>query len=163
MVPILKIFYFISIALGNWPKKPLVWFLSDNVLLMFLYKSFMVAYLILTSLSHFEFIFVYGTSTYSNFIDLHMAAQLPSTTCWRDCQGRYIKGIFRAETQRRGKSNGLERFLELNNPRLGDWFEMVYERWGRSVWCWASLTGQHGAITRTLEEKHIWRWQVPFG
>ena len=74
--PFLKFFYFISIALENWPKKPLVWYLLENALLMFSSRSFMVPYLILRSLSHFEFIFVYGTSMCSNFIDLHVAVQL---------------------------------------------------------------------------------------
>ena len=30
--PPLFIFVFISVALGDWPKKPLVWFMSENVL-----------------------------------------------------------------------------------------------------------------------------------
>ena len=55
----LYIFVFISIALGDWPKKTLVWFISDNVLSMFSSKSFMVLCLMFKSLSHFEFNFVY--------------------------------------------------------------------------------------------------------
>ena len=38
-------------------------------------KSFMVSDLTFTSLSHFEFIFVYGVSKCSNLILLHMAVQ----------------------------------------------------------------------------------------
>ena len=36
----------------------------------------MVSCLIFKSLSHFEFIFVYGMRVCSNFIDLHVAVQL---------------------------------------------------------------------------------------
>ena len=36
----------------------------------------MVSYLIFKSLSHFEFIFVYGLKECSNFIDFHVAIQL---------------------------------------------------------------------------------------
>ena len=82
--PIL-LFFILSIALGGWPKKTLLWFMSDNVLPMFLSRSFMVSCLIFKSLRHFEFIFVYGVSECSKFTDLHVAVQLPSTTCWRDC------------------------------------------------------------------------------
>ena len=49
--------------------------MSENVLLMFCYRSFMVFCLIFKGLSHFEFIFVYGMEVYSNIIDLHMAVQ----------------------------------------------------------------------------------------
>ena len=72
----LFIFAFISIALGDWPKKTLVWFMSENVLPVFSSRSFMVSCLILKSLSHFEFFFVYGVRVCSNFIDLHAAVQL---------------------------------------------------------------------------------------
>ena len=67
------IFYFISNALGNWPKKTLVRFMSENVLSMFFSRSFMVSFLIFKSLNHFEFTFVYGMKVYSNFIHLHAA------------------------------------------------------------------------------------------
>ena len=60
---------FISIALGDWPKKTLVQFIPENVLPMFSSRSFMVSCLILKSLSHFEFIFVYGVRLW----------------CWRGC------------------------------------------------------------------------------
>ena len=56
----LFILAFISIALGAWPKKTLVWFMSQNVLPMFSSRSFMVSCLIFRSLSNFEFIFVYA-------------------------------------------------------------------------------------------------------
>ena len=74
-------FAFISIALGDGPKKTLLRFMSKNVLLMFSSRSFMVSYLIFKSLSHFEFIFVHGVRVYSNFADLHAAVQLFQHHC----------------------------------------------------------------------------------
>ena len=44
-----------------------------SVLPMFSSKSFIVSGLILRSLIHFEFIFVYGIRKFSNFIILHVA------------------------------------------------------------------------------------------
>ena len=55
----LFIFVFISIALGDWPKKTLVWFMSENVLPMFSSRSFMVSCLIFKSLNHFEYFHVW--------------------------------------------------------------------------------------------------------
>ena len=65
------IFALIFIALGDWHKKTLLWFMSENVLPKFFSRSFMVSCLIFKSLSHFEFIFVYGVRECSNFTDLH--------------------------------------------------------------------------------------------
>ena len=48
----------------------------ENVLPMFSYKGFMVSCLMCKSLSHFEFIFVYGMGACSNFIGLHAGVQL---------------------------------------------------------------------------------------
>ena len=50
--------------------------MSENSLPMFFSRSFMVSCLILKTLSHFEFIFVYGVRMCSNFIDVHVAVQL---------------------------------------------------------------------------------------
>ena len=72
----LFIFACISVALGNWPKKKLVQFMSENVLPMISSGNFMVLCLKLKSLSNFEFIFVYGERVCSNFIDLQAAVQL---------------------------------------------------------------------------------------
>ena len=66
---------FASFAL-DWPKKTVVQFMSENALPMFLFRSFMASCLIFKSLSHFEFIFVYGVSEYYNFIDLYAITQL---------------------------------------------------------------------------------------
>ena len=64
----LSIFAFISIALRDWPMKTLLWFMSENILSMFFCRSFMVSYLKVKSVSHFEF--VYGVRGFSN-TDLH--------------------------------------------------------------------------------------------
>ena len=50
--------------------------MSENVLPVFSSRSFMMSDLIFKSLSHFEFIFVYGVRECSNFIDLCEAVQL---------------------------------------------------------------------------------------
>ena len=44
---------FISISLGDWSKKTLVWFISENVLPMISSRSFTVLCLMFRSLSHF--------------------------------------------------------------------------------------------------------------
>jgi len=54
------IFAFISVVLGEWPKKTFVQLMSENVLPMFSSTNLMVSCLMFKSLSHFEFIFVYG-------------------------------------------------------------------------------------------------------
>ena len=73
----LFIFALIFITLGDWPKKTLVWFMSENVLPMISSRGFMVSScLMFKSLSHVEFIFVHGERVYSYFIDLHEAVQL---------------------------------------------------------------------------------------
>ena len=69
-------FVFISVALGDWPKKTLVWFMSENVLPIFSSRSFMLSCLMFKSLSHFEFIFVHDERMCSNFVDLHAPVQL---------------------------------------------------------------------------------------
>jgi len=68
--------FFISIVVGDWPKKTLIWFTSENVLPMFTSKSFMLSCFMFKSLSHFEFIFLYGENVCSSFIDLHVAVPL---------------------------------------------------------------------------------------
>ena len=50
--------------------------MSENVLPMFSSRSFMESCLIFKSLSHFEFVSVYGMKEYSDFVDLHAAVQL---------------------------------------------------------------------------------------
>ena len=65
----LFIFAFI-LLLETHLKKTLVRLMSENVLHMFSSRSFMVSCLMFNSLSHFEFVFVYGEREYSNFIDL---------------------------------------------------------------------------------------------
>ena len=72
----LFIFAFISIVLGDWLKKTLVTFMSEDVLPVFSSRSLMVSCLTLKSSSHFEFILVYGVRMCSNFTDLHAAVTL---------------------------------------------------------------------------------------
>uniref|UniRef100_A0A8W4F693 Uncharacterized protein n=1 Tax=Sus scrofa TaxID=9823 RepID=A0A8W4F693_PIG len=50
--------------------------MSESVLPRFSYRSLMVACLIFTSFSRFEFIFVHGVRVCSNFIALHAAVQV---------------------------------------------------------------------------------------
>ena len=59
-------FYFISITLGGGSQKILLWFMSLSVLPMFSSKSFIVSFLTLRSLIHFQFIFVCGVPKCSN-------------------------------------------------------------------------------------------------
>ena len=66
---------FISVALGDWPKKRCVWLMSESVLPMFSSGSMMVSCLAFKSLSHFEFISVHGVRLCSSFSDLHVALQ----------------------------------------------------------------------------------------
>ena len=77
----LLIFAFFSIALGDWPKKILVLFISENVFRMFSSRSFMVSCLMFTPLSHFEFIFVYGMRVCSNSLIYMSLSSFPNITC----------------------------------------------------------------------------------
>ena len=69
------IFIFISVALGDGPKKTFIQLISENVLSMFLSRSFMVSCLMFKLLSHFQFIFVHGVRVCSYFTDLHSVVQ----------------------------------------------------------------------------------------
>ena len=71
----LFIFVFISIALGDWPNKTFVQFMSENVLHVFSSVSFMMSCFVFNSWSHFEFIFVHDVRVCSSFIDLHAAVR----------------------------------------------------------------------------------------
>ena len=64
-------FVFISITLGDWSKKILCG-LYQIVLPMRSSRSFIVSSLILMSLIHFAFFFVYGVREYPTFIILHI-------------------------------------------------------------------------------------------
>ena len=80
----LLIFAFVSFALViRSKKKKTLQFMSENVL--FCSMSFMVSGLIVRSLIHFEFIFVYGVRKYSNFILYMQLFSFPSTTYRREC------------------------------------------------------------------------------
>ena len=72
----LFVFAFVSIALGDRPKKTLARFMSENVLPIFSSRSFTVSCLIFMSVSHFELILVHSIRVCSNFTDLYAAVQL---------------------------------------------------------------------------------------
>ena len=75
----------ISFALGDWFKKVLLQFMSEDVLCMFSSRSFMVSHLMFKSLSHFEFIFVWSVRECSNFIIYMKLSSFLSAVYWRDC------------------------------------------------------------------------------
>ena len=81
----LFIFVFISISLGGGSNRILLWFMSKGVLPMFSSKSFIMSRLTLSSLIHFEFIFVYGVKKCSNFILLHVAVQFSQHHLLKRC------------------------------------------------------------------------------
>ena len=68
-------FVFISDTLGGVSWRILLWFMLLSALPMFSSRSFIVSGLTFMSLTHFEFIFVYGVKKCSNFILLHIAVQ----------------------------------------------------------------------------------------
>ena len=81
----LFIFAFIYVALGDWPMKTLVWFMSENVLPMFSSRSFMVACLIFKYLSHLGlFLCMVWGCVLTSLICMRLSNS-PNTTCWRDC------------------------------------------------------------------------------
>ena len=107
----LFIFIFISIGLGDWPKKTLGQFMSEHILLMISSRTFKISCLMSKFLSHFEFIFVYAVRVYSNFIDSHGAVQLSQQhllktsfhciflpLCWglidHRCAGLFVGSLF---------------------------------------------------------------------
>ena len=79
---------FIFIILGGGSKKVdqrLLWFMLNGVLPRFSSRSFIVPGLMLRSLVHFEFIFLYGVRECSNFIFYMYLSSFPSITYWRNC------------------------------------------------------------------------------
>ena len=88
--PICLFFIFLFFALGDWSKKILLKFMSENVLPMFSSGSFTVSCLIFRSLNHSDFISIwsewYGMVWGSARISLIYISlsSFPNTTCWRD-------------------------------------------------------------------------------
>ena len=73
----LFVFVFISIILEDRSKKILLQFMSEWVLPIFSSRSFIVSSLTLSSLIHFELMFMYCVKEWSNFFFfLHIAFQL---------------------------------------------------------------------------------------
>ena len=79
------VFAYICIALGDWPKKTLVWFMSENVLSMLSSRSFTVSCLIFKSLGHFEFILCMMWGSAPASLIYILLSRFPKTTYWRDC------------------------------------------------------------------------------
>ena len=75
----LFIFAFISIALGEWPKQTFILLISENILSILSFRSFMVPCHIFKSLSHFEFT-LFQDSTYVLIYDINFSLSdlLPS-------------------------------------------------------------------------------------
>ena len=69
----LFVFAFNSFALGDWSKKKLSQFISENALPVFSPGSFMMSCFIFRSLNHFGYIFIYGVWDNTNFTDLHVS------------------------------------------------------------------------------------------
>ena len=70
------IFILNSIALGDWPVKTFIRWMSENVLPVFSSRSLMASCLIFKSFSHFELIFVHAVRVCSSFIALHASVQV---------------------------------------------------------------------------------------
>ena len=79
----LFVFAFVCFALGDWSKKILLQFMSENVLPMFFSRRFMISDLIFMSLDHSELIFLYGVRECSKCTDLHVALQLSQHRMWK--------------------------------------------------------------------------------
>ena len=80
----LFIFAFIFIALGDWPKKTLLWFMSENVLPVFSFQSFMVLCLVFKSQATLS-LFLCVVWGCPGFTGSQAAVAFPSATCWRTC------------------------------------------------------------------------------
>ena len=76
-------YVFISTSLGDWPKKTLVQFMSEDVLPMLPSSGFIVLWLVFKCLSHFQFILVHNIELYSNLIDLDAAVQISWRRQWQ--------------------------------------------------------------------------------
>ena len=81
----LFLFAFISIAMTDWPKKTLVWFMSENILPMFFSRTFMVPCHIFRSLSHFKLILCKVWGCVLTSLVYVWLSSFSNTTCWRDC------------------------------------------------------------------------------
>ena len=81
----LFIFAFLSIALGDWPKKTLVWFMSENVLPVFSSRSLMALCLMFKSLITLSlFLCMVWVCVLTSLIYTWLSS-FPTSPCWRDC------------------------------------------------------------------------------
>ena len=90
----LFIFALIYFALGDWPKKVLLWFMSDNILCMFFLGVLWhyVLYLRLSAILSLFLCVVWG-GVLTSLIDIWMSS-FPNTTCWKDCLFSLIYSCF---------------------------------------------------------------------
>ena len=77
-------FVFIYISLGDWPKKLLVRFMSENILPILSSRSFMVSCLMFKSLIHSLFLCMVWGCVLTSLIYMQLS-NFPSTTYWRGC------------------------------------------------------------------------------
>ena len=83
--PHLFIVYFISFALGDWSKKKLLRFISENVLPLFSSRSFVVSRLTFKSKPFWVYFCVWCEGGfYIRWFTCGCPA-FPASTCWRDC------------------------------------------------------------------------------
>ena len=68
------LFSFASLSFGSRSQKILLWHMSESIVPMLSSRGFMASCLILMTLNHFEFVFVYVVGC-PNFSDLHVAFQ----------------------------------------------------------------------------------------
>ena len=72
----LFILFFMSLAVGDISVKILLYGISEILLPMCYSRTSMVWWLIFKSFIHIEFVFLYGVSSWSIFIFLHVAVQI---------------------------------------------------------------------------------------
>ena len=75
-------FAFISIVLGDWPKKKHLYGLCQWLFCPWSLPR-VLWYLLFKSLSHFEFIFAHGVRVCSGFIEVHAAVQFSQHHLWK--------------------------------------------------------------------------------
>ena len=140
----LFIFAFISVALGNRPKKTSVRFMSENVLPMFSARRFSMSCLIFKSLSHSEFIFLHGVRMCSSFTDLHATLQLSQhPSLHKETPGAFL-----------GAQLGLALQLPLGTPGLCQ-LQLLLRLRGGSAGCGSSESSQ--AVRWVLQDCWVLR------
>ena len=99
----LFIFVYIFTTLGRGSKKILLKFISESVLPVFSSKRFIVACHTFRSLTHFEFVFVYGFRECSSFILLYVFKDYMITS-WGFPGGSEVKASAYGKSEFKAKS-----------------------------------------------------------